>query len=210
LPFHIDQIRESLSRHQPHLVAPEPGNSAAAVALVLAGRQDDLSLCFIRRAEHPLDPWSGHMALPGGRWDPTDPHPRAAAERETLEEVGLSLDDSHWLGPLSDVLVRLGGEDRRDRRMILSPFVYYLGEELAPFVPNHEVAEAFWIPLGYLWDARNMDSLEWERDGRRLLYPAIRFRDSSIWGLTFRVLTLFSDVLDSPLPHLEEIPGLGR
>jgi 8-oxo-dGTP pyrophosphatase MutT (NUDIX family) len=210
LPFHIDQIRESLSRHQPHLVAPEPGNSAAAVALVLAGRQDDLSLCFIRRAEHPLDPWSGHMALPGGRWDPTDPHPRAAAERETLEEVGLSLDDSHWIGPLSDVLVRLGGEDRRDRRMILSPFVYYLGEELAPFVPNHEVAEAFWIPLGYLWDARNMDSLEWERDGRRLLYPAIRFRDSSIWGLTFRVLTLFSDVLDSPLPHLEEIPGLGR
>jgi 8-oxo-dGTP pyrophosphatase MutT (NUDIX family) len=208
LPFHIDQIRESLSRHQPQLVTPEPGHSAAAVALVLAGRQDDLSLCFIRRAEHPLDPWSGHMALPGGRWDPTDPHPRAAAERETLEEVGLSLDDSHWLGPLSDVLVRLGGKD--DRRMILSPFVYYLGEKLAPFVPNHEVAEAFWIPLGYLWDARNMGSLEWEREGKRLLYPAIRFRDSSIWGLTFRVLTLFSDVLDSPLPHLEEIPGLGR
>jgi 8-oxo-dGTP pyrophosphatase MutT (NUDIX family) len=208
LPFHIDQIRESLSRHQPQLVTPEPGNSAAAVALVLAGRPDDLSLSFIRRAEHPLDPWSGHMALPGGRWDPTDPHPRAAAERETLEEVGLALDDSHWLGPLSDVLVRLGGKD--DRRMILSPFVYYLGEELAQFVPNHEVADAFWIPLAYLWDARNMSSLEWERDGKRLLYPAIRFRDSSIWGLTFRVLTLFSDVLDSPLPHLEEIPGLGR
>jgi 8-oxo-dGTP pyrophosphatase MutT (NUDIX family) len=207
LPFHIDQIRESLSRHQPQLVTPEPGNSAAAVALVLAGKQDDLSLCFIRRAEHPLDPWSGHMALPGGRWDPTDPHPRAAAERETLEEVGLSLDDSHWLGSLSDVLVRLGGGDRR---MILSPFVYYLGEDLAQFVPNHEVAEAFWIPLGFLWDARNMSSLEWERDGKRLLYPAIRFRDSSIWGLTLRVLTLFSDVLDSPLPHLEEIPGLGR
>ncbi|MES1241929.1 MAG: CoA pyrophosphatase [Acidobacteriota bacterium] len=208
MPFHLDRIRESLSRHQPQLVKPEPESSAAAVALVLAGKPDDLSLCFIRRAEHPLDPWSGHMALPGGRWDPTDPHPRAAAERETLEEVGLALDDSHWLGPLSDVLVRLGGKD--DRRMILSPFVYYLGEELAPFLPNHEVAEAFWIPLGYLWDARNMGSLEWERDGRRLLYPAIRFQDSSIWGLTFRVLTLFSDVLDAPLPHLEEIPGLGR
>jgi 8-oxo-dGTP pyrophosphatase MutT (NUDIX family) len=208
LPFHIDHIREALSRHQPQLVAPEPGNSAAAVALVLAGRRDDLSLGFIRRAEHPLDPWSGHMALPGGRWDPTDPHPRAAAERETLEEVGLRIDDSHWLGALSDVLVRLGGKD--DRRMILSAFVYYLGEELATFVPNHEVAEAFWIPLGYLWDPRNMNSLEWERDGKRLLYPAIRFRDHSIWGLTLRVLTLFSDVLDSPLPHLEEIPGLGR
>ena len=57
---------------------------------------------------------------------------------------------------------------------------------------------------------RHVDHLEWEREGTRLLYPAIRFRDASIWGLTFRVLTLFSDVLDAPLPHLEEIPGLGR
>ena len=63
------------------------------MALVLAGSGDELSLCFIRRAEHPLDPWSGHMALPGGRWDPTDPHPRAAAERETLEEVGIAVGD---------------------------------------------------------------------------------------------------------------------
>jgi 8-oxo-dGTP pyrophosphatase MutT (NUDIX family) len=206
--FHIDHIREALSRHQAQFLEPEPGSSAASVALVLAGRQADLSLCFIRRAEHPLDPWSGHMALPGGRWDPADPHPRAAAERETLEEVGLQVGEPHWLGALSDVLVRLGGKE--DRRMILSPFVYYLGEEMVPFVPNHEVAEAFWIPLGHLWDPRNMGSQEWERDGRRLLYPAIRFRDASIWGLTFRVLTLFSDVLDSPLPHLEEIPGMGR
>jgi len=207
VPFTIDQIRESLSRHQPHLVPSEPESSAAAVALVLAGTGEDLSLCFIRRAEHPLDPWSGHMALPGGRWDPTDPHPRAAAERETLEEVGIAVGDPHWLGSLSDVLVRLGGGDRR---MILSPFVYYLGEELAPLVPNHEVAEAFWISLSHLWDPRNMGSLEWEREGKSLLYPAIRFQGHSIWGLTFRVLTLFSDVLDSPLPHLEEIPGLGR
>lgn len=211
MPFTIQQIREALSRHQPHLVTPEPDNTAAAaVALVMAGRDDDLSMCFIRRAEHPLDPWSGHMALPGGRWDPTDPHPRAAAERETLEEVGLFVGEPHWLGGLSDVLVRLGGNDRGDRRMILSPFVYYLGEEHTTFAPNHEVAGAFWIPLSYLWDPRNSSHLEWEREGKRLLYPAIRFQDSAIWGLTFRVLTLFSDVLDAPLPHLEEIPGLGR
>jgi 8-oxo-dGTP pyrophosphatase MutT (NUDIX family) len=211
MPFAIDEIREALSRHQPTLVAREPGHTEAAVALVLAGTGDELSLCAIRRAEHPLDPWSGHMALPGGRSSPEDPSPRAVAERETLEEVGLALTEEHWIGPLSDVLVRLGGgRDRDDRRMILSPFVYYLGEELAPFSPSEEVAEAYWIPLAHLWDPRNASHLEWEREGARLLYPAIRFRDASIWGLTFRVLTLFSDVLDTPLPHLEEIPGLGR
>jgi 8-oxo-dGTP pyrophosphatase MutT (NUDIX family) len=207
MPFTIEEIREALARHPPALVAREPAHAEAAVALVLAGAGAELSLCAIRRAEHPLDPWSGHMALPGGRSSPEDAGPRVAAERETLEEVGIALTEAHWIGPLSDVLVRLGGDDRR---MVLSPFVYYLGEELAPFAPSDEVAEAFWIPLAHLWDPRNANHLEWERSGARLLYPAIRFREHAIWGITFRVLTLFSDVLDSPLPHLEEIPGLGR
>ncbi len=207
MPFAIDEIRRALGRHKPALVAREPAHAEAAVALVLAGAGGDLSLCAIRRAEHPLDPWSGHMALPGGRSSPEDAGPRAAAERETLEEVGIALAEAHWIGPLSDVVVRLGGGDRR---MVLSPFVYYLGEELVPFTLSEEVAEAFWIPLSHLWDPRNSDHLEWERSGARLLYPAIRFRDYAIWGITFRVLTLFSDVLDSPLPHLEEIPGMGR
>jgi len=207
MPFSVDQIRTALAGHHPQLLEREPFHTEAAVALVLAGAGSDLSLCAIRRAEHPLDPWSGHMALPGGRSSPEDPSPRAVAERETFEEVGIALGDPHWIGPLSDVLVRLGGGDRQ---MILSPSVYYLGEELAPFTVSDEVAEAFWIPLSHLWDPRNAGHLEWEWSGARLLYPAIRFRGYSIWGLTFRVLTLFSDVLDSPLPHLEEIPGLGR
>lgn len=206
MPFTIEQIRDALGRHQPTLVAREASHSEAAVALILAGSGSELSLCAIRRAEHPLDPWSGHMALPGGRTDPEDVGPRAAAERETLEEIGLSLIEEHWIGALSHVLVRLGGGDRR---MVLSPFVYYVGEERLPFSPNDEVAEAYWIPLAHLWDPRNSSSLEWERSGARLLYPAIRFGEHAIWGITFRVLTLFSDVLDAPLPHLEEIPGLG-
>jgi 8-oxo-dGTP pyrophosphatase MutT (NUDIX family) len=207
MPFTIEEIRDALARHQPALVAREPAHAEAAVALVLAGAGGDLSLCAIRRAEHPLDPWSGHMALPGGRASPEDAGPRAAAERETLEEVGIALTEAHWIGPLSDVLVRLGGDDRR---MVLSPFVYYLGEDLPLFALSGEVAEAFWIPLAHLWDPRNTSHLEWERTGARLLYPAISFHEHAIWGITFRVLTLFSDVLDSPLPHLEEIPGLGR
>ncbi|HKH44107.1 MAG TPA: CoA pyrophosphatase [Thermoanaerobaculia bacterium] len=207
MPFTAHQIREALHRHQPKYLEQGPEDSRASVALVLAGAGTELSLCAIRRAEHPLDPWSGHMALPGGRCDPEDPHPRAAAERETLEEVGLALDEPHWIGSLSEVQVRIGGSGRK---MILSPFVYHLGEELASFTPNHEVAEVFWIPLAHLWESRNSSNLEWENKGTRLLYPAIRYQGHAIWGLTFRVLTLFSDVLESPLPHLEEIPGLGR
>jgi 8-oxo-dGTP pyrophosphatase MutT (NUDIX family) len=207
VPVPLSQIRHALSRHEPKFLERQPGCSEAAVALVLAGAEDDLHLCFIRRAEHPLDPWSGHMALPGGRACDDDPSPRHVAERETFEEVGLDIGEAHWIGTLSEVLVRLGGGPRT---MVLSPSVYHLGEDLAPMTPSEEVAEAFWIPLSYLWDPKNAGSMEWDRGGSRLLYPAINFQGHAIWGLTFRVLTLFSDVLDLPLPHLEEIPGLGR
>jgi 8-oxo-dGTP pyrophosphatase MutT (NUDIX family) len=207
MPFTLDTIRQALALHRPKLVELEPHHSEAAVALVLAG-EPELSLCFIRRSERADDPWSGHMALPGGRASLDDPHPEAVAERETLEEVGLALDERHRLGALSHVLVRLGG---RDLRMVLSPFVYYLGPDLLPFAPDPaEVAEAFWVPLAHLWDPANANSLEWKPEGQSLHYPAIRFREHAIWGLTLRVLTLFSDVLDAPLPYLEEIPGLGR
>lgn len=245
----LAQIRQRLAKHQPRLLADDPSASAASVALVLAG-EPDLDLCMIRRAERRDDPWSGHLALPGGRADPADPHPRAVAERETREEVGLELDAAHLLGALSQVPVRLAA----GRQMILSPFVYYLppaaagllspsaglpggshdggarakaappplrdppaprsspssldpGRALPPLVPSDEVAEAFWLPLPHLWDPRNAGRVEWTRDGKRLVYPAILWQGHAIWGLTFRVLTLFSDVLDAPLPHLEDIPS---
>jgi 8-oxo-dGTP pyrophosphatase MutT (NUDIX family) len=202
MPLALDAIRRALAEHGPRLAASgsaPPEASAAAVALVLAGGPE-LALCVIRRAERDDDPWSGHLALPGGRAAPTDPTPRAVAERETLEEVGLALDDRHYLGALSQVTVKLGG---RAGNMILHPFVYYLGVDLAAFLPSAEVGEAFWVPLSHLWDPRNATQVVWNRDGARLLYPAIGWRGQAIWGLTFRVLTLFSDVVDAPLPHLE-------
>ncbi len=206
--FHLGQIRQALAAHQPRTLEAEPRQVEAAVALVLAGASERLALCVIRRAERADDPWSGHLALPGGRADPADPTARAVAERETLEEVGLVLEEPHYLGALSQVLVRLGGGHWRPGQMVLHPFVYYVGAEPAPFVDSEEVAEAFWVPLAHLWDPGQASHVAWERNGNRLLYPAIAWRGHFIWGLTLRVLTLFSDVLDAPLPHLEEVPGM--
>jgi 8-oxo-dGTP pyrophosphatase MutT (NUDIX family) len=203
----LTDIRRALTRHEPHTRPFVPVRDHAAVAMILAGPPNALSLAFIRRAEREGDPWSGHYAFPGGRAEPVDPTPQAVAERETREEVGLRLQAPHLLGPLSEMPVRLGGVDTG---MVLSPFVYYLGERLVSMRLNGEVAAAYWVPLSHLWDAGNGTHLELERHGGRLVFPAIRYRDYVIWGLTFRVLTFFSDVLDDPLPHLEEIPGLGR
>jgi 8-oxo-dGTP pyrophosphatase MutT (NUDIX family) len=187
-----ESIRRTLSIHLPTPSLFVPDRDHAAVALVLAGNESDLQLCFIRRVEKTNDPWSGHMAFPGGRASPGDSSPRAVAERETREEVALDLQDSHLMGALSELPVRLGGVETS---MVLSSFVYYVGAALPPLTPNEEVAEVYWVSLEHLWDQRNATQLSLARNGESLVFPAIRLGDHLIWGLTLRVLTLFSDVL---------------
>jgi 8-oxo-dGTP pyrophosphatase MutT (NUDIX family) len=203
----LPDIRAALIRRTVPVAPLKAGENRAAVALALAGPESALSLCFIRRAERAGDPWSGHMAFPGGRASPADPTARAVAERETREEVGLRLAPQHFIAPLAELPVRLAG---RDTGMTLAAFVYYVGPEPAPLHPNGEVAAAFWVPLEHLWTPGNGTHLKLEREGTNLVFAAIRFQDTVIWGLTFRLLTQFSDDVNHPLPHLEEIPGLMR
>ena len=203
----VEAIRNALAKQQ-----PDPGRfaaqrSCAAVAMILVGPEDNLELCVIRRAKKLGDPWSGHMAFPGGRFSPEDADLRVTAERETHEEVGLRLDPAHRLGSLAPLSIWLSG---REQPLYLFPSVYYLGLAIPALTLNHEVAEAYWMPLAHPWQAGSATHLKLSADGKTLYYPAVRFQDQIVWGITLRVLTLFSDVIGRPLPHLEEIPGLGH
>jgi len=65
-PIGVEDVRRALSAHEP-LRVTEPVRSRAAVAVVLREAEVGLEVLFIHRAEHPDDPWSGHVGLPGGR-----------------------------------------------------------------------------------------------------------------------------------------------
>jgi 8-oxo-dGTP pyrophosphatase MutT (NUDIX family) len=172
----------------------------AAVALVLAGEPSDLHLCLIRRAEHPLDPWSGHVALPGGRVDPDDTSARAAAVRETSEEVGLRLERSAYLGSLGTMPVSSAGNPTG---ISLFSFVFHLGEKLEPLVRSDEVAEGFWVPLRHLLDVRNAAYRRNLRNGLTLERPAVVYQGHYIWGLTYQVLTTFFERLQLQIARPE-------
>lgn len=208
----IDDIRAALTRQPPESHGAfdrgQTDRSDAAVALILTGQGRDLSLCLIRRAEKSGDPWSGDVAFPGGRRGAEDVDPYATAERETDEEIGLRLHVEHRLGGLAPLAIRLSG---RKMRLRLFAAVYSVRASALVFRCNREVAAAWWIPLAHLWDAHHATHLRLSTESAVLSYPAIRLPTGALlWGISLRVLTLFSDAIGRPLPHLEEIPGIGR
>ena len=193
----LEQIEAALRGHVPRrLPPPAATRDRASVALVLAGPSAGLDLCLIQRTRRAGDPWSGHVALPGGRADPSDRDARAVAERETLEEIGLALGDARHLGALDELPLRR--EVPTDA--VLSPFVYHVGETRPALRPDPgEVADAGWLPLAALWDPERITSVAWTRAGRSLSFPGIRWNDATVWGLTLRVLAAFAEQLGRPL-----------
>ncbi|MGH7895657.1 MAG: NUDIX hydrolase [Candidatus Binatia bacterium] len=169
------------------------GHRRAAVAIVLHEAPAGPEMLFIERAERLGDPWSGHMAFPGGRVDPGDPDARAAAERETLEEVGLDLRRAEPLGRLDDLHAGV----RYVAPLVLSPFVYRIDARV-PLTPNHEVREALWVPLDRLHDPAHHVDHRWGLTR----FPGILVGEPGrqiVWGLTYQVLEGFFGIAGVPL-----------
>src|SRR5262249_47259905 len=162
-----------------------------AVAMVLAPSADELQLLLIKRAEHPLDPWSGHMAFPGGRHDAADADLTRTAIRETAEEVGIDLAREGELGTRLDDLQGTG--QGRNLDMVISPFLFQVDRPLPTRIDRTEVADALWIPMQVFRDDRFHGTISFTRDGYQAEYPAFVYGDHKVWGLTYRMIRGFLD-----------------
>ncbi|MAB77784.1 MAG: coenzyme A pyrophosphatase [Planctomycetes bacterium] len=172
--------------------APEPMEAPeAAVAACFAPDENGAPcLLLIKRAEHPLDPWSGHIGLPGGRRDPADSTVLATACRETREEVGLSLGPTHFVGACPPIEAIRGGVATG---LLVHPLVFAL-DAASPLVTNHEVAAARWVPLATLVDPAYgiRHEIATPAGPRRLpgvRLPADEGPEWLLWGLTYRMLS---------------------
>ena len=145
---------------------------------MLRERFGGLELFVIKRAEKKGDPWSGHMALPGGGREPDDKDAYDTARRETLEEVGIDLDEGRFLGRLDDV-----GPCTMPGQLVVSTVVVAIDAEPGRLDPR-EVAEAFWVPGEQLVD-ETVEIPDFPGS-----WPAFTYKDRYIiWGLTHRILS---------------------
>jgi len=154
----------------------------AAVAVVIA--PDPESILLIRRADRLGDPWSGHMALPGGRREPGDPDLLATVIRETREEVGIDLGADQLLASLDDVVPR----NPVLPPIAVRPFAFLLPAR-PPLILNPEVAATQWVTLDDLVLPAGYRPASLEIAGQRREVQAYRFDDAVVWGMTERILT---------------------
>lgn len=189
----VVQLERQLALYDYRVVPSASTMARAAVAAVLRPTtQNDSELLFIRRSENPRDPWSGHMAFPGGRAEPFEGNDtRLTAERETHEELGFELASSGQLrGRMSDLLATARG---RTLPLVITPWIYSVADSPA-FQPNHEVAEALWVPLSFFRDPNNRQTFDYTVAGHTLRLPRYEFEGRVIWGLTLKMVDELLDV----------------
>ncbi len=155
-----------------------------AVALILAPGDGGLEALFIRRAVRADDPWSGHIALPGGRREPADGDRYATAVRETAEEVGVALTREALLGPLDD----LHPSTPSLPSLVIRPFVFGLPVRPSTRLSD-EVAAVEWVSLEDL--GRREGRTEIVVRGERREVDCFLPGGLVIWGLTYRILRGF-------------------
>ena len=190
----VRRLRASLAERPGRLVDAGAGVRRAAILLAMRAREDgEPELLMIKRSDFEGDPWSGHIACPGGRMEPEDESLAETAVRETWEETGVDVSvDGRLLGHLDE----LSPVSPHLPPMVIRPYVALVRPDVR-ITPSREVADAFWVPLS---DLRTADA--WGtgtvmvRGGERTV-SVFRHGEYIVWGLTERVLRQFLQYLSA-------------
>ena len=181
-----EAIKRALQSPPPRRLPDEECATRAAVALLLApDAEGDVSGLFVMRAARDGDPWSGHVALPGGRSEPADSDLLDTARRETREETSVEVTRAQFVGRLSEIHPR----STHLPSIGVTPFVAWLPHR--PEVrENHELAGHLWVPIEALRSAGNRSTLVRRQPVERV-FPTVEYAGAVIWGLTLAIIDEF-------------------
>ncbi|MDR3589605.1 MAG: CoA pyrophosphatase [Negativicutes bacterium] len=199
------QLKKKLTGRIP-IIQNETDYFSSAVVVPLVKQGGELGILFeVRSAQLAWQP--GEICFPGGRIEPGDISPEAAAARETYEELGLHAGDLTVVGPLDYLVSPIG--------VIVYPFAGYIHDVRQVVPSKDEVAEVFVVPLKFFLAteplAADMEVATRPLPGfpmhllpgdypaswrRRTTYPVLfyHYREYVIWGLTARLVYNFINI----------------
>lgn len=177
----LEECLASLRGRKPVEVA-RPGVREAAVALILVPAPDRLLL--IRRADRPGDPWSGQVALPGGRREMGDPDLLGTAIRETAEEVGVVLAADQLAGRLDD----LAPMTPVLPPILVRPYIFVLPAE-PELRTSGEAADAEWVKLADITAPGVRVSRQIMVAGSPRTVDGFDLPIGFLWGMTERIVS---------------------
>jgi len=193
---------------------PEPQASVALVEVLLTPAEDrELNkkvstllypgkgprghYLIIERSFRPDDPWSGHLALPGGRKENSDPNLWSTCLRELNEEVGLSLEREDKTQSSTAPILHLElpvvlARKSQKQRLPVQPFWIGLQKSDLPHLNLDplEVNRSFWIPHSQLAQNENV-TFNKISPYNSLSYPCLPVDNRFLWGFTYEVFRLF-------------------
>ena len=164
-------------------ISDEQGANAA-VALLLKSKHSDFDVLFVKRVKNPSDPWSGQMALPGGKREPKDISLKDTVMRETMEETGIALDQCRFLGALNAVR----SEPKTDFKIL--PFVVLLEDEPKLKLNKNELETFIWVPYEEIVQSKGTVEFNFGK------VPAYILADAIVWGVTYKILNKFTKAVE--------------
>jgi 8-oxo-dGTP pyrophosphatase MutT (NUDIX family) len=188
----IESIVGRLRTAEPTKLVPR---ETAGVAVIFrrktqnGGTPDEEQVLLIKRAVLETDPWSGHVAFPGGRAEIQDSDFRTTAVREAREEVGIDLEsDAKFLG-------HMDAFQARTRAVLVVPSVFVMKvEDATPrIVLSDEVFSYRWTAFRAFLQRESRSKYTVAVEDAVRSFPAYQIDDYMIWGLTERVISTLVD-----------------
>jgi 8-oxo-dGTP pyrophosphatase MutT (NUDIX family) len=175
----VNKIIAALNTRAPQAL-DLPGLKRAAVLVPIQQTPDDDHLVLTQRAEL-LNSHGGQIAFPGGRIDPRDSDPLAAALRESEEEIGLQPADVRVLGELDQVTAASD--------YLITPFVGVVPHPYDFRLNEAEARAVFSVPVSALLQT-GCFKVEPRLSPPNRPYPIYHFycQGWDIWGATARII----------------------
>jgi 8-oxo-dGTP pyrophosphatase MutT (NUDIX family) len=170
-------------------IGPE-GLRPAAVLIAVTDRPEPGLLLTLRQPH--LSRHAGQIAFPGGRIDPDDTDPPAAALREAWEEIGLDPRDVELVGEINPVRLGTG--------FAVTPVVGVVPPDLPLRPQESEVAAIFEVPLAHVLTSGHHLERRVLHEGRERRFYEISWQERVIWGATAGMIVNLAERLDGAFP----------